>query len=156
MLSFDLRALEEGPVVTEATVPADHPALAGLTMQLVGPVEVGGRLVGTSGDDVLWHGHLGAQVAGECRRCLEPTLQVLDEFVEVVFSANEELLEDPSVYPLDVRASDVDLGQAVREELVLRVEPFPLCRPDCAGLCPTCGADLNAGPCGCAVPGTTN
>jgi uncharacterized protein len=82
--------------------------------------------------------------------------QVLDEAVEVVFSADPDLLDDPSVYPLDVRASTVDLGQAVREELVLRVETFPLCRPDCAGLCPTCGADLNAGPCGCTAPGLTN
>lgn len=156
MLSFDLRALQDGPVVTEATVPPNHPALEGLAMDLVGPVVVSGRLAATAGDDVLWHGHLRASVAGECRRCLRPVEQVLDEAVEVVFSADPDLLDDPSVYPLDVRASTVDLGQAVREELVLRVETFPLCRPDCAGLCPTCGADLNAGPCGCAAPGMTN
>lgn len=155
MLSFDLRQLQDGPIATEVTVPAEHPAFEGLTLELVGPVEVGGRLQGTAGDDVLWHGHLTARVAGECRRCLEPVEQLLDESVEVVFSANEDLLEDPSVYPLAVSASEVDLGQAVREELVLRVEPFPLCRPDCAGLCPTCGADLNAGPCACTA-GMTN
>lgn len=102
MLSFDLRSLQDGPVVTEATVPPEHPALEGLTMELVGPVVVSGRLAATAGDDVLWHGHLRASVAGECRRCLQPVEQVLDEAVEVVFSADPDLLDDPSVYPLDV------------------------------------------------------
>ena len=37
----------------------------------------------------------------------------------------------------------------VREEVLLGVPDAPLCRPDCAGLCPTCGADRNVGPCDC-------
>ena len=37
----------------------------------------------------------------------------------------------------------------VREELLLGIPDAPLCRPDCAGLCPACGADLGDGPCGC-------
>jgi len=31
------------------------------------------------------------------------------------------------------------------------VPDAPLCRSDCRGLCPRCGADLNAGPCGCGT-----
>lgn len=43
----------------------------------------------------------------------------------------------------------VDLREPLRQ-YVLMSEPLkPLCRPDCAGLCPACGADLNAGPCEC-------
>jgi uncharacterized protein len=64
-----------------------------------------------------------------------------------MFSADPESQEAPDVYPLAPTASAIDLGQAVREELALAVEQFPLCREDCKGLCPTCGADLNAGPC---------
>jgi uncharacterized protein len=40
----------------------------------------------------------------------------------------------------------------VREELGLAVPKFLECRDDCRGLCPNCGKDLNAGPCGCAAP----
>ena len=40
-----------------------------------------------------------------------------------------------------------------REELALAVDAFPLCREDCRGLCPRCGADLNRGACSC-VPVT--
>src|SRR5574341_1254798 len=43
----------------------------------------------------------------------------------------------------------VDLRPAVREELILAVPRFVECRADCRGLCPRCGKDLNAGPCGC-------
>src|SRR2546422_2859983 len=38
---------------------------------------------------------------------------------------------------------------AVREELLLAVPQWVVCRDDCRGLCPRCGKDLNAGPCGC-------
>jgi len=37
----------------------------------------------------------------------------------------------------------------VREVILLEVPAAPICRPDCAGLCPRCGADRNAGPCAC-------
>ena len=42
----------------------------------------------------------------------------------------------------------------VRELVLLDVPSTPLCRPDCAGLCLTCGANLNDGPCGCAAAPT--
>jgi uncharacterized protein len=67
--------------------------------------------------------------------------------MDVVFSSDPELIDDPSVYALSPDASSIDVTEAVREELALRVSAFPLCRPDCQGLCATCGADLNAGPC---------
>jgi len=67
--------------------------------------------------------------------------------VAVMFSGEPESQDDPDVYPLAPTANAIDLGQAVREELALAVEGFPLCREDCKGLCPKCGADLNAGPC---------
>ena len=48
------------------------------------------------------------------------------------------------------RATSVDVTEVVREELALAAQTdLLLCRDDCAGLCPTCGADLNAGPCAC-------
>ena len=44
---------------------------------------------------------------------------------------------------------DVDVTPELREALLLRLAPHPLCMPECAGLCPRCGRDLNAGPCQC-------
>ena len=46
----------------------------------------------------------------------------------------------------------IDLVALAREQLELAVPMKPICRPDCRGLCPTCGADRNSEPCACAAP----
>jgi len=43
----------------------------------------------------------------------------------------------------------VDLDELVREQILLALPSRRLCREECKGLCPTCGADLNAGRCAC-------
>jgi uncharacterized protein len=69
-----------------------------------------------------------------------------------MFSTDPEAADDPDFYPLAQRATAVDVGAVVREELALAPAQLLLCRDDCAGLCPKCGADLNAGPCACRAP----
>ena len=44
----------------------------------------------------------------------------------------------------------LDLSAVIEQTLVLNMPLHALCRPDCKGLCPTCGHDLNDGPCGCS------
>jgi uncharacterized protein len=46
----------------------------------------------------------------------------------------------------------LDLGEMVREQLLLTTPMKRLCREDCKGRCPSCGADLNAGGCPCPAP----
>ncbi len=151
MLYVDLRDLGRGPVQTNATLEPTDPLFEGLGLDLVGAVAVEGRLQ-TAGDaEYLWRGRIQASVAAECRRCLTDVQQVIDAGVDVLFSSDPDAEDDPSVYPLPEDATQVDVGQAVREELALAAEPFVLCREDCAGLCPKCGADLNAGACNCAA-----
>lgn len=151
MLQVDLRDIRRGPVVTDAEVPAEDPMLEGLALQLVTPVSVTGRVQATDEGEYLWRGTIAVRVASECRRCLKPVEQDVSVDADVLFSADPDAADDPSVYPLAASASAIELGEAVREELALAVSPFPLCREDCAGLCPGCGADLNAGPCGCTA-----
>ena len=43
----------------------------------------------------------------------------------------------------------IDFGPAVREQILLSVPGYPVCRESCKGLCPVCGANLNDGDCGC-------
>jgi len=84
-----------------------------------------------------------ATVAGPCMRCLAdatPTFEVLAR--EVSQPGEGEELESPYVHD-----GVVDLGAWARDALALAVPSKVLCRPDCAGLCPICGTDLNeAGP----------
>jgi uncharacterized protein len=154
MLRVDIRRSQGGAVATRGEIPADQLDLAHLGYDWVGPVKVEGELHPTAEGDFLWRGRVQAVAVGECCRCLAEARQELDESVEALFSADPDLQEDPGVYPVPPHAEAIDLTPAIREELLLRLSAFPLCRADCRGLCPRCGADLNAGPCQCAAAGT--
>lgn len=95
---------------------------------------------------------LEAALIGPCWRCVETARVPLSvdahEFQAAGREGEEEFDEDvDSAYLSEERLA---LGEWVRDALAEVVPPAILCREDCAGLCPTCGADLNAGDCGCA------
>jgi len=149
MLQVDLRELNRGPVETRAELAPDDSLFAGLGFTLAEPVNVSGRLQATGERRYYWNGRLRTVVNAECRRCLKDlTLPVAAE-VGALFSQEDDAEDDPDAYPLPPDADVVDLTPAVREELVLAAPQFVECRPDCKGLCPRCGQDLNLGPCDC-------
>ncbi len=152
MLQVDIRELRQGPVLVSGQVSPDDPLFQGLDVSLLGPVIVGGDLQSAGPSGYYWHGQFEGTVRSVCRRCLAEFVTPVDRTIEVLFSADPGLQEDPSVYPLTDPLTHVDVRPALREELALAVDAYPLCRPDCRGLCPQCGADRNAGPCGCSQP----
>jgi uncharacterized protein len=156
MLLVDIRDLNKGAVETTGRIERDDPLFEGLGLEFDAPVEVRGRLSRAGDDNFLWQTKLQGNARGTCRRCLTDVAIPFDLSLNVMFSADPDVAEDPAVYPLKAPVMQVDLQPAVREEIALAVTAFPLCREDCAGLCPRCGADLNAGPCNCkasAEPG---
>jgi uncharacterized protein len=152
MLQVDVRELRHGPAVIEGELEAEDPLFEGLQVPLTGSLAVGGTLERAGARGFYWHGTLEGQVRSTCRRCLTEFVTPVSEAIEVVFSTDPDLQEDPSVYPLKEPLTHVDVRPAVREELVLAVDAYPLCTEDCRGLCPRCGADLNRGACECAPP----
>ena len=151
MLRVDIRDLRRGPVRTEGTLDPHDPAFEGLELGLTAPVSVTGQLQATGDGEYLWRGHVHGVVRGECRRCLTDVLDDVDIDVDAaVFTADPDAADDPDFDPISERATSVDVTEVVREELALAAQTdLLLCREDCAGLCPKCGADLNAGPCAC-------
>ena len=84
-----------------------------------------------------------ATPAGPCMRCLEdaaPTFQV--DAREVDQPGGGEELDSPYVSD----DAQLDLQAWVHDALALALPAQILCRPDCAGLCPVCGVDLNREP----------
>jgi len=152
MLKIAIRELSRGPAETAGELSPADPIFAGLDLPLQGPVVVSGQLQATEGDDFLWRGVIQARAVLPCRRCLAEVAVRLDRDVDVLLTSDPDAADDPSVYPLPASAVQIDLAHVIREELVLDVPAFVVCREDCAGLCPVCGADLNAGPCPCARP----
>jgi uncharacterized protein len=101
--------------------------------------------------EVVLRGTVAGVLEQECRRCLRPVQEDFDEEVTLVFSADatDEETGEGDAYAFDPSRRELDLSEAVRGEVILAMNPYVLCDPECRGLCPRCGADLNQGPCGC-------
>ena len=153
MLEVDLRQVARGPVETRGELPVDDPALSGIRVVLDEPVVVRGRMQATGEGRFYWQASVRTVIAGECRRCLTPVRVPVELNLGALFSQEPGAEDDPDTYPVPADATAIDVRPAVREELALAVDAFPLCREDCRGLCPRCGADLNRGACSC-VPVT--
>jgi len=104
---------------------------------------------------ILVRGPVRATVTGTCARCLASTsdtweVEVL-EFHRAVAGVEADDEDGEDEQDLDYRLVDGDrqleLDQMVRDALVVGQPVRVLCRDDCAGLCPTCGADRNTEPC---------
>lgn len=92
------------------------------------------------------------QMEAACSRCLcqvraPVSIQFKEEFVPVVDAdtgSPVRLAADDEPFRIDKRF-DLDLREALRQYILISESVKPLCRAECAGLCPACGADLNAG-----------
>jgi len=110
-------------------------------------------LLSNTGGAVLLTGTVTATAQARCARCLErATLEVAGE-VEGYFlirPKDDELdLEDDEFSVVDAKGI-VDLAHALFAALIFETPQVLLCSEGCKGLCPTCGANLNEGPCDCA------
>jgi uncharacterized protein len=151
MLSFDLRSLESKAVRVDGRLAANDPVWEAGDTVPVDAVLVSGRLSSAGPGRFYFSGQLEGTISAACRRCLTDVRADVHEEIHMIFAeeGNEEA-DDPDVYVLNPRAPVLDLRPAIREEWLLAVPAFVLCREDCKGLCPRCGVDLNTGACSCA------
>jgi len=126
-------------------------------VELLEPVVGSVALMRTS-QGVLVTGRLSTKVRAECRRCLEPydadvVLDLEEEFLPVVRIGDtpvDEVPEDDRDADLLIDADHIlDLSEVLRQGLWLALPSEGVCRPDCPGLCPQCGGNLDTGECSC-------
>ena len=98
-------------------------------------------------DGIVVDGSVTVPWVGQCRRCL---VDVSGESVSDVHELYQRVITDPDAF--EIVGEQIDLGPVAREAVLLDTPSTPVCRPDCAGLCPTCGIDLNDGQCECVGP----
>jgi uncharacterized protein len=124
-------------------------------------------LLGLSG--VSWSGSVARDLAGyrlqarlsyrqtlTCTRCLTPVESIVDEEIELAIQVGSA---EPMLGEHELTASDLktlfldddilDTTPILMEQLQLNIPMKPLCREDCAGLCPRCGVDRNTERCSC-------
>ena len=130
----------------------------------VGPLAVDGRAELL----VEHHGHketvedirIRAKLAGEfellCARCLNAVPTPVDTSFDLIFrpagvdaEAGEHAISEDETEIGYYEKSGLPLEDVVREQVLLTLPGRALCREDCKGLCPHCGADRNAGDCDC-------
>ena len=117
------------------------------------------------GDDQSVHvrGRLKARLELQCGRCLEPFPFSLDQDLDLFYlphrAEDEEEEEEDEVELADrdmvvayYQGERLDLGEMIREQFFLGIPMKRLCREECAGICPTCGANRNSRPCQCPPP----
>jgi uncharacterized protein len=151
MLSFDVRSLAVQAAKVEGALAPNDEVWLTEDVRPDATLTVVGRLSGAGNGRFYFNGRFSGTVTLECRRCLTPVSVAVGEEMAVIFADVEgQDLDDPDIFVLAAGGKKVDVRPAVREQWLLNVPSFAECRPDCRGICPTCGADLNAGACSCA------
>ncbi len=150
-----LEQVREEPLAwTETIVVAvgdfDRPDLVAIS-----PIACSGRLVFAE-PGFLLTAELTYEQTLACSRCLTERVEPMAPTIELLVLQGKELVEDEE---RELGARDLGVWQVegdkfrtepvFTEQVQLNIPMKPLCREDCRGLCPTCGADLNAGDCSC-------
>jgi uncharacterized protein len=119
-------------------------------LQLAAPIAGEVRLSRT-GRSILARASLSTAIEGACGRCLQPVvapiaLEIEEEALPSIDIDTGQPVDrdaEPDALRLDDH-HELDLGEPVREAISLAEPIALLCRPDCRGLCPVCGIDLNS------------
>jgi uncharacterized protein len=82
----------------------------------------------------------------ECVRCLEPFDQQIHSTLEDLYAFDKRYVTDSNL--LVPEDGQIDLAPLFREVALLEVPINPICKPDCKGLCPVCGENMNTVNCG--------
>jgi uncharacterized protein len=150
MLSFDIRQTSSQAARVEGSLGADDAVWEADDIRPVDGVRVVGRLSSAGSSRFYLHARLHGEVALECRRCLTDVRAAVNDEIQAVFAPQgDEDAVDPDVFIYDPAEREIDLRPALRELWLLSAPRFASCREDCRGLCPSCGKNLNAGPCDC-------
>jgi uncharacterized protein len=124
--------------------------------RVVAPVTLSAE-VRKDAEKVRLVGRVAGTIELECGRCLEPFSVSVDAAFDLMFlpaGAHTPTSEDRELGEADTGVSFyhedvIDLGEVIREQFYLALPMKPLCRDDCAGLCPVCGINKNREACSC-------
>ena len=152
---IDVVALKEPILDFKNEIPAAEMNLDEEKARLAKPVQIAGKLrKGIAQIDI--EGRITGEIEIECDRCLKHRAVPLDVPFKVGYVAEEHYTEQSEAElradDLDVDVYDgerIDLTELAREQILLNLSERFLCREDCRGLCPKCGADRNAVNCDC-------
>jgi uncharacterized protein len=152
MIKVNVSQLLKSPIGTKRNCPVDDTVnIAGSDRPVQGEID----LMNTD-RSILAEGQLHSESELTCSRCLTLfryplTLDIEEEYfptIDLVTGAHLSLPDEPGAFIIDEH-NILDFTEAIRQYALLAVPIKPLCRQDCAGLCPVCGCNLNQTSCQC-------
>jgi uncharacterized protein len=101
-------------------------------------------------EGILVTGAVSGTTVVQCARCLtEFDSRIEADLCELFVAPGHDIRQSGADDTYRVIRSEIGLEPMLRDAMTLALPLHPLCRADCKGLCAQCGADLNAGDCGC-------
>jgi len=151
-----LEELELRPVVVSKTYSPEALDYHGAEFRQTAPLKVKATAELRGGAEIHVRGHLATSLEASCDRCLGPVAipveRDFDLFYRPVLTiARAEEVELPQD-ELDIgffSGDGIEFDDVVTEQVILSVPMKLVCKPDCRGLCPVCGSNLNVEKCGC-------
>lgn len=152
MLCYNLRDIEAHALLVEGALEGADPVWEASDVRPEAPgIHVTGRLSSAGPGRFYFSGAFEGTAAAACGRCLGPASVHVAEELHLVFAlAGMAEADEDDVTRIPAGARELDLRPAVREEWLVALPAYPVCRDGCLGLCPKCGADRNTEPCSCA------
>lgn len=154
MIRLDAARYE--PFLWQESIELKEEEKRDLKLLELSPVRSQGSLTNAS-PDFLLHMQLDYEQTVACDRCLAPVRQPVESSVDLVLvertrrreGPDEAELEAQELGLVEVEGGGFDSRPWIVEQIELGLPMKPLCREDCAGLCPHCGQDWNEGRCSC-------
>lgn len=154
---FSLAELEHHPILFDVRYQPGEIDLTADYRQ-TGEIHAEGKatLLRNTLGEIRVQGHLKASVEADCDRCLESASHAVDAPFDLFYrpvvkteSHGEIHLEEGEVDIGFYEGDGLSLEETLREFILLSIPMQSLCKPDCAGLCPHCGANRNLKLCAC-------
>lgn len=149
-LSLDRIKQDKGKVLNfELEEDIDDIKVQGELVKFLGPVKVTGQVENLGQRIFQVNGLINVPIEAVCYRCLSKTNFELNIDFSLKFSDTiTESTEDEEEL-ITFSGNEIELRPHVINEIILNWPAQVLCKPDCRGLCPTCGTNLNFSSCHC-------
>ena len=154
-MRITLEELELHPIVVSKTYSPGTLDYHGAEFRQASPLKVD-AVAELRGSEIRVRGHLGTSLEASCDRCLGPVVIPVDRNFDLFYRqvstiARSEEIELPQD-ELEVgffSGDGIEFDDVLTEQVILSVPMKLICNPDCRGLCPVCGSNLNVEKCGC-------
>ena len=155
---LDLRGFRGGTEEVARQYQPEAFTLEGEDFRVVAPVKLTARVT-KDAQKIRLEGRVQTTLETNCGRCLEAFNVPVNAKLELMFLpeagdgavqvAGEREVRDDDVGVSFYKDETIDLGEVMRDEFYLALPMKPLCKDDCKGLCPLCGANWNRDTCTC-------